>query len=254
MLVKNRSFLVTLGGLLLTPALHATTVTVIDDGTFSPANYAVMDSVSGPGYFPGTGTATQVTTGGDPGDFQEDVFETSTVPATSIPAGYPPYYYDAREASINLVDSYDPATEGAILDVNFSADLKSDTAGDPAFDITFYAEQNGYLYHSVDLSTSDISSSWTLYTDSESDSSAFTYPASITHPGLDFSSAGAPIYFGIGVSYLDSSPSTNGFDLDNLKVTVDSANTIVPEPMTWGLLLVGQAMMALRRRMFAATR
>jgi hypothetical protein len=244
--MKNLTFLTLALACLFTASNRAPAAVVINEGMFDNGDYSLISSEAEIGYPSGSGSFAQYTAGGSPGDFQEDIFSTNTTPVAG--QSYP---YGVFGAAIDNLANYDPGTEGAISSLDFSADFKSDQAGDPSFYIYFFVEQNGYIYRSPTNLTdpgNQLTPDWTLYSDAETTSSTFVN-RNPNAPALNFSATGAPIYFGAGVHFLSTATETSGFDIDNFVVDVDA-----PEPSTSELILGSFATLAFfgRRRQLNA--
>jgi len=211
---------------------------VLSDGEFAAADWTTAVVSFGDG---GTPTVDQVLTGGNPGSFRRIDLAIRAAPSpTTFSALWLFNIYDAA--------GYDPATQGAILSIDYGEDSiylgGQNDLGVPlgtsngAHAVSIALVQNGILYTSTAYLAN--SESWT--------SRAFTglgagdfFRADGAAGSPDFSSTGAPMQLGF-LDRVSGSVGGIGFDtatgIDNWSVTIHS----VPEPSTailLGLSLAG---------------
>lgn len=182
--------------------------TVLTDGDFS--NWQVDYSFSG-------GSATRIPNGGNPGAF-------FSLTASSALASV---------LTSNPIFGYSPATDGAILSLNFQADVVGisdllDTTGDTVPQFAFTVIQNGDVYwHAIAFN----SANWTNIGTADLSASDFTSPFTAGVP--DFSTNGSPITFGIAAA--TDFASGMEFGVDNYQVSINS----VPIPPALFLFSTG---------------
>ena len=209
--------------LLFASSITAHAETVIFDGNFAPADWTntvvIGDNpgIGGTGPGTSTGSVTRQTSGGNLGAFQQSTL--------NLVVGDVVFTYGLLTGF-----THDPATAGAILDLNFSLDLTNTSAtvgGNSGWQLIL--EQDGNTYYSTPAQFFPVFSDWTTYTlpgltqaDFDTD---WTAPAGTNQP--DFSSAGSPIRFGYtiwaGVNG-GTAVLVNGADNFSLRINA------VPEP------------------------
>ena len=205
--------------LAIASAVNADTVT-FSDGTFNSGDWSL--NVLGNG----TATATQMTSGGNPGAFRQ---VTDNVDGIAMGA------FQFKNGAV-----YNPSTQGAILSLDYSEDGII-LAGSGNFGAGGALMQNGVLYSSPS-SFSD--TSWTHRSFTNKDQVFFQRFFNQSGPGTpDFSATGGPITFGFWRGAAEGTYSiTSG--IDNWSVTLH--NNSVPEPA--GLALAALPAIALIRR------
>ena len=228
---SNLRFIVALcAGLALPASAPAATINFFD-GTFTPANWTLSTATLVNG---GSAAASQVTSGGNPGDHRKIDLVVSAGGAGSAIFAY----------SLNQNAIWDPSVQGEILSLDYSEDGQLFLAtggatvsrGGPAL------LQGGTLYHYSAFNISN-PSAWSLLSVTGATSTNFVQLGTSNHP--DFTSTGSLITFG----YLraNSTPSVVGYTtesgIDNWSLTLS-----VPEPALLALLLVGLAGLRLFQR------
>jgi hypothetical protein len=202
---------------------------ILSDSTFTAANWQTVDLAETNASI----AFTQLTQGGNPGSFGEI---TVSGPAGSTYVGI-----------ISSVLTYDPSTQGAITSLSFSVDYKQESASG-GIPVQLELEQGGNFYLWSNGPFVNNETSWTSYSE--------VSPISSGGTGLpNFSSSGAPIEFGFGVSMFSFDPVQSTVGLDNLVIQINEA----PEPVGWMLMLGSAPLLVLLvryrdRRHFTACR
>lgn len=199
---------------LLVPTKAGAGTIIIEDGTFNNADWSLRTTGTDASH---TTTLSQVTSGGNPGSYQQMQFDLGSDSSTGV-YGYA--FYTAQ--------TYDPATQGAITSIDFSEDHKqsADLGGGLAL------VQNGELYASP-FNYFSGNDQWTKFGVTDLTLANFQGPAG--QP--DFSATGTSIAFGYYFARY-SPPGIVDGGADNWTVTLHTAPA-VPEPP--GLLLAASA-------------
>ena len=206
--------------------------TTFYDGVLSNADWSgSIASQSGP---PVSFTAQQVAAGGNPGFFRE-VGHTFGGPGSII------------TSHLFTGGSYNPVTQGAIADIDFSADLFLFNGGDSgAVGYGALLSQGGTVYIAGFGTTT--TPFWIGFSLSDLTASNFSKLSGAGPVTPDFSATGGVIQLGYfasnGTGIARSTSTLSG--LDNWSVTVTTA---VPEPGTYALLATGLIGLLVRRRM-----
>jgi hypothetical protein len=201
---------------------HADSIT-FSDGTFNTADWALQTIVIS-GNSPTMVSATQQTTGGNPGDFRQ--IEHSFTGPTHF-------------ASISLyeVSTYNPSVSGAITSVNFSEDAIS-IESYQSTGIVLQQGGNYYFDYLIDVNNTvwqTLSKTGLVATDFKT----------TTGQTPDFSIGGGPITFGFyeANSVTDSNSYDTKVGIDNLKVTLN----YTPVPLPSSFLLFGTGLFLLTK-------
>ena len=229
---------------------------LVSDGTFNDSDWTLL-SLSPDSSPAASGSFSQVTSGGNPGDYQQITASQNSYDPneTVVYGGTPSYTKNIYVAVLNTAQTYTPSTQGALSALTFSGDFKSSDTEDAV--VEFFLEQNGIVYdyekpigffqpNEGPQLPGIYTATWTNFSQTLSASSFIAFGNSSEHP--DFSSTGAPIEFGSGVdveqtSSESSSSDSEYYSLDNFEIQA------APEPSMWMLLLGGWAgMMAFGRR------
>ncbi|MDE2147131.1 MAG: PEP-CTERM sorting domain-containing protein [Burkholderiales bacterium] len=222
------------------------------DGTFNLANYSQLSYTTDPTV---TITASQLTSGGNPGDALSVQF--------AIPGG--PVSLESYQGFVNTAFTYDPSVQGPVAGIDFSSDRYVDYGSVLNPLITTLSRplllQSGQAYLAPFLDP-QVRSAW--FTSAKSGLTAADFAGfdfgtgainAAAHP--DFSAGGAPIEFGLASRLLLNLPTGLGAPLtaeyrfDNLAITLNPAAT-VPEPPTWALIGLALPALLWRRRPSAA--
>jgi len=220
---------------------HQAGAIVFTDGTFSTGDWSSSVLVRGPNG--GTGTATQVTSGGNPGSYWEVFAQKNATTGTGQNGS-------TWVFSLNSAATYDLSVSGAIATIDFSIDAKQfvqfPVSGGTVSPLIF---QNGGLYIASGVSVPE--STWTLKQVLGLTQTDFVRAFDFVNP--DFSTAGGLIT--LGFAYTVSTPINGGDSIrtagfDNWSMTVNPVSVSVPEPATLGLFGIGLlgACFAARRR------
>lgn len=207
----------------------ARAVPVISDTELANSNWSAVllgDNTVGGVTF----TATQVATGGNPGAFREITH------VYTGPGGFNiGHFYESA--------SYDPAVSGALQSINISFDDAffnyPGQGGTPPGAVAIFPaiRQGGKVFDGFYSVTT--SSAWVHQEFDNLTASDFG--------GADFSSAGAPIFFGFvsgnGSAFGGQTTTISGVDNFSVSVTLLS----VPEPASFALLAFGLVALALPR-------
>jgi hypothetical protein len=212
--------------------VRASADSIVSDGTFSNSNWT-LDTLSYTGPTP-SASATQETSGGDPGDFRQ---------LTMTYGGDGNIY----TGSVYNAYTYDPATQGAIETLDYTYDLELINGGDS--NIVGYGvlvEQDGQFYVAGASSTPVYPNTdeWASRNSGLLTATDFTDILNPSeHP--NFSSSGDPIEFGYYADNgtEDAGQSTTVSGIDNWEVDIQSTPT--PEPPSLLTLASGVALLAL---------
>ncbi|MBN8281453.1 MAG: hypothetical protein J0M16_12660 [Gammaproteobacteria bacterium] len=225
------------GALALSGPARAATIEFFD-GTFADADWTVAkisDNTPGAG---ASFTATQVATGGNPGEYREVIH---VYGLGSIIVGY------LRNAA-----TFDPSVSGSIVSLAYSYDtqrLQLNT-GAVAYTPVIFQNNTWYGLPAYDTTTNQ---AWTSFGLSGLTAASFIARVGSGPAAPDFSATGAPMVFG----YLSANTNTNAAvtatrsaGIDNWRVEVTTAN--VPLPAGGWLLATGVVAIAARYRHRAA--
>jgi hypothetical protein len=200
--------------LILSPEVTRAAVT-FTDGTFTNADWTVTTDTDANGT--GTSSGAQLATGGNPGEFRQ---VSVVVQPAQIGAVFSTVVgYHQKTSAV-----YNPATQGAIVSVDYSEDAMNISGGGQATGVAL--RQNGVIYAGPTLITSG--SGWLGYPQSGLSANQFNDIDNFQSGGLhpDFSATGAPITFGFFRAQSARFNSTSMVGIDNWSVTVNQ----IPEP------------------------
>jgi len=216
--------------LALSPFTALSAPTTFSDGTFIDADWSVAFVFDDTASRPATFTVNQVGTGGNPGAYR---FETHRMDQGNL-----------HVVSLHSGFLYDPAVSGAISAIDFSYDLTHPSTYSGSYWPVL--AQNGTYYAPQAGDVAPLGGAWTHFGHNDLDALDFTRQFGSGAVTPDFSSSGAPMQFGYFFANTHVSGVGNFFSyssgIDNFQVT------IVPEPSTWALLLLGGATLALAAR------
>lgn len=192
--------------------VSATPGIVFADGEFQPTDW-IVSPLPDPGQIAFVHTDERLTLGGNQGAFRKMVFQ---VPQG---AGSARLFYALRAAV------YDPASQGAIVVIDYAEDCIALQASETTYtDSTLVIEQAGRRYL-ADLSSTCVSTSWSTVAGRASlrvqdfvfvDGPACTTGASC----LDFSASAPPLRFGYRRIAFGTAGDVIAHGIDNWKVTV----------------------------------
>ena len=207
---------------------------VFTDGTFNDADWVTTIEVDTTPDL--VVTAGQVPTGGNPDEFRSITHQFTR--------------FNTGTLHVQVSQVYNPAVQGAIESIDFSADLKRLTP-DRFLVHNFVIVQNGEPYALLGGDVFNTFNDWTMVSKLNV-TLADVSPRPVAFPLPDFSTSGAPIMFGYTGSAFSSATDlktiTSG--LDNWRVTINRVKA--PEPSTLALFLLGLLGIGLvaRRRKF----
>ena len=212
--------------LLVLPAINAHGgVISFSDTEFLNANWIgveVQDTTPNDSF---TFSSTQLGTGGNPGAYRQVINQLNTPTASNIASGH-----------LFQGGSFDPGQDGTFISLDMSLDGIGigGPAGAMGYGVLLEQDSN---YFSVGLGQVLNSTGWMTFSGTglvESDFIALGAGA------LDLSNAGTPVSIGFFVSNgTFGQPSTNEGGGDNWSLTIQTAQTAIPEPSTFVLFGVG---------------
>ena len=219
------------------------------DGTFNLANYTQPTYATDPSV---TITASQIASGGNPGDALSVKFSNSGG-AVNL---------NSYQGFVNTSFSYDPSAQGAVTGIDFSSDRYVDFGSSLNPQLTTFSRplllQSGvyYLAPFLDPQTRGAWFTSAITGLTAADFSGFDFGTGASNAALhpDFSASGAPIELGLASRFAlgtAGQPITlsGEFRFDNLAITVANAGAAtVPEPPTWALLGLGLTALVWRHR------
>ena len=218
--------------LCMLPVARAATMTV-SDTVMSSVNWTEGYVTNGPA---AGQSSTQQLTGGSGGDgpYRETLL--------TVPGGYT--YLNVYHVSNSF--TYNPATQGDILSLDFSIDYKTDgsTVGQG-----FVVAQGGNVWYGSYIAIAS-SGQW-LSRGSSGPLTALDFQGFFDAARPDFSANGAPITFGYNTansSTLYGYSTTSGFDNFSVTITHDPSTAPVPEPTMLSMLALSAIALARRRR------
>ncbi len=221
------------------------------DGTFNLANYTQRAYATDPSV---TISASQITSGGNPGDALSVQFSNSGGAVNLI----------SYQGFVNTSFSYDPSAQGAVTGIDFSSDRYVDFGSSLNPQVTTFSRplllQSG-VYYLAPFADPQTRGAWftsAITGLTAADFSSFDFVTGASNAALhpDFSASGAPIELGLASRFalgtaLQPFTLSGQFRFDNLAITVEPAAT-VPEPPTWALLGLALPVLLWRRRPRAA--
>jgi hypothetical protein len=235
MKTKTLVFLGTL--VMLLPQAQANT-TVLSDSTFSNVNWSSVSLLQfgAPAAVVSFG---QVGAGGNPGSYM--AFSATQGALNSIPQ----YNIVAGILGIALLQ-YNPSTQGAITGISFSTDLEGLSPSAGCF-VNPFIEQNGKYFVTGQASTyvSGTTGWATLSGAISNPATAFSCYNALGQQisgGLDLTSTGGAITFGIGVEEGSGAPIYGNFGVDNISYTLTTTDPL-PEPSTYAAAVMGFGML-----------
>ena len=213
------------------PSAHAATMTV-GDTVMSSVNWTEGYVTNGPA----GQSSTQQITGGSGGDgpYRETVH--------TVPGGYT--FLNVYHILNSF--TYNPATQGDILSLDFSIDYKTDgsTVGQG-----FVVAQGSKEWYGSYIAIAS-GGQW-LNRGSSGPLTALDFQGYFDVAPPDFSANGAPITFGYNTansSTLYGYSTTSGFDNFNVTIIHDPSTALVPEPAMISMLALSAIGLARRRR------
>ena len=240
-----RTFIVSIGMIFVAAMFPAMAGTIVSDGTFAPSDWSLTSyNAYGNG---GTVTATQETSGGNPGDYrliQEAVNGAPSGSTSSSVVG----------VDIYTAASYDPSISGPLTSLDFSIDAECPANGGSCFGqgqgVFAALVQGGNTY--VDfLGVTNANSSWNTLTADGLTAASFGLldfsSGGYSNPSVnpDFTAGGAPIAFGFA-TYNSTGTGDSGYEIDagydNFRIDA------VPEPVSLVLLATALTGAAIGRR------
>jgi hypothetical protein len=232
------------GAVLLASGPCLASTVVFSDGIFSSSDWDTVVELRGIGTV-GSGSATQLLTGGNPDQFRQ--ISASRDPDAAGPDN------STRVSSIYLGQTYDPVAMGAIATIDFAIDaIQPAGQGASGGSVAPILIQGGVVYQGPSEAMPE--AAWTLHDFLALTNTSFSeIGAPGSHP--DFSSTGGEISFGwvYVISSASGDPVARTVGFDNWNLVVDSVSVPpVPEPGTLGLLGLGVGSLWLMRRRPAA--
>lgn len=234
------------------------------DGTFG--NLTFVQSTANRSYGFGPSQTTSITAGvmsGNVDNLQADPNAISVQFTWSGPNS-------TASAGLGVLDNalvYNPSTQGAIVDIDLSANrmLAALNTNAPGAPLRFLLQQSGNFFVYQTPAQTGVAGQYTNYTASNLGAGDFSniclvncgsglFTSVPANPAsLDFSASGAPITFGLlAIDRYQSGSGGRSINVffDNLAVELTNAPA-APEPATWAMMLVGFASvswLAYRRR------
>lgn len=209
---------------------------VLSDGTFTPTNWGLETfTANGTG---GTVVASQLSSGGNPGQARRVTNTTGSGPNNTI---YGLHRYGTTNAT-----RYEPVNQGAIASVDFSIDFVFlSGVGGQGQGLSLGAKQ-GTVVFAAGSTVTGSSTAWTSY--SVTGLTAADFTAVSGSGSINFSATGAPIRFGFITSNSNGGTTSyfNEIAYDNFHVRIVQ----VPGP-SWIALSCGTLMVSVRRRRFS---
>ena len=227
----NKTCIVIAAFLLTCAGIHGA---IIQDSTFNNADWnaaKVLDTTPGAA---ASFSALQVASGGNPGAYRQ---VTHTLEPGAIRVAH----------LLNIF--YNPAVEGRISGIDYAYDLLNTSAlAGTVVGYTPLLLQNGSYYGLALSGTPDQDGitigGWTHFERFGLVASQFANYTSLGSGGAnpDFSTSGAPIQIGYMSTNTGTDPGTTTSGIDNFMLVV------IPEPRTFGLLIMGCLIFAFRQR------
>jgi len=215
----------------LTPV--ATADILFSDTEFPTAGWGVESVLIGGG---GSATNSQVLSGGNPGAFRRVDMTPGPTVGDAI--------YTLHRYGVTTATRYDPSTQGAILSLDFSIDVRDVVAAGAATNqkVFFGAKQGTVVFAGPGVQQSQTAHFVPL---SFTNITAASFTAVGTTGSIDLSAAGAPIRFGFITYVANTSGSFLGrSEYDNFSVTIHQA----PAPGSLALAGVAGVLVSRRRR------
>ena len=235
----SRSSWISVGALALFLATPCRAAVLFSDSTFNLANYSQQLYNSDPTITVGV---TQNVATGNP------------APSLEIRISTPAINFESQQGLINNGFTFDPTTQGAISSIDFSLDKNFTSNQDFSFNsVRALVEQGGNFYEAT-IPISTTQGVWTTgaATLLASNFALFNFVTGVVDPSQNPSFSGGPLAFGFVNSFSVTSdvPVADSEDVfyDNLSLTLNVAQSAVPEPASLTLFGSGVAIALARRR------